>query len=59
MEKIIKCCQCGKELLGGFYNTPYGIYCSICWKKESKKTRDRALKEVLDGFANIGQKIIK
>lgn len=59
MEKVLKCGECGKELIGGFYNTPYGTYCSVCWKKKSQKTRDRALKEALNGFSNIGKLIKK
>ena len=57
MEKK-KCKQCGVDINGGFYNTPYGAYCATCWEATPKKQRNKASESALRALAELA-KIIK
>lgn len=51
MDKEIKCCKCGIVINGGHYNTPQGIYCNVCWEKETPKRRNLAIREAAGRIA--------
>jgi hypothetical protein len=36
----LKCRGCGKEIEGGHYNTPCGVYCCECWDKTPKEVKE-------------------
>ena len=57
----MKCCKCGKEIKGGYYNAPSGLYCTDCWEskpsKSRKKEEDLAMgKSLIIGLAQIMRK---
>lgn len=31
----MKCEKCGKPVKGGYYNTPYGVFCVDCWENKT------------------------
>ena len=35
----MRCCRCGKEIKGGYYNAPSGLYCPKCWESKPKQSR--------------------
>lgn len=35
----MRCCRCGKEIKGGYYNAPSGLYCPDCWERKPKQSR--------------------
>lgn len=57
--KVIHCRQCKKEIKGGFYNTPNGVYCPDCWEKKPQEVRDKALADTLKKLAIIGRNFNK
>lgn len=50
-----KCKKCGKEIQGGCYNTPEGIYCCECWEKIPKRGKKRLEHEALLRYAQVGR----
>lgn len=53
---MIKCIECGKELIDGGtrYATTHGSYCPRCWEKQDQRFKDEMLKRAmygLNGFA--------
>lgn len=56
--KVLKCCKCGSEIKGGYYNSPDGPHCCDCWEKKSKKYKDAALNDTLKGLATLGKLIL-
>ena len=57
--EIIRCKQCKKELKGGFYNTPNGIYCPDCWEKKPQEVKDKAFADRLKTLAIMGKNFTK
>lgn len=53
-DKVLRCKKCGKEIRGGFYNTPNGAYCCDCWSKTPQRIKDKALNEALKKLASVG-----
>lgn len=49
-----KCCVCGKEIKGGCYNAPSGLYCTECWEKKPKKIRKAEEKIGMAAYGLIG-----
>lgn len=39
IDTSLRCCKCGKKIVGGMYNTPRGVLCIECYDKyyHSKK----------------------
>lgn len=33
------CTACKRELHGGYYHTPYGLYCTACWEQRNGPPR--------------------
>lgn len=56
-QKVLKCCKCGSEINGGYYNSPMGPHCCDCWKKVDEKQKKAALSETLMGLAALGMRI--
>lgn len=55
MNKILKCKKCGKEIQGGFYNTPIGVYCCKCWDRVPQSKKDMAFFEAMANLAAKGK----
>ena len=55
MNKVLKCKKGGKEIQGGFYNTPIGAYCCGCWERTPQPVKDRAFLEAMEKLANDGK----
>lgn len=55
--KVLKCCKCDKEIIGGFYNTPDGAYCCECWEQTPQRVKNKTLNETLKGLAYLGRNI--
>lgn len=56
-QKVLKCCKCGSEIKGGYYNSPIGPHCCNCWEKVDKRFKNMALTETLMGLAALGKGI--
>lgn len=54
MNSPLKCKKCGKEIKGGFYNTPDGAYCCECWEKVPQQKKDKVLADALSKLAMAG-----
>lgn len=53
--KTLKCCKCGVEIKGGFFNAPSGVHCCDCWENKVPESRkNKELKQSLTELAAIG-----
>lgn len=50
----MRCCRCGKEIKGGCYNAPSGLYCPKCWESNPKQFRKEEEKLALNKGLLIG-----
>lgn len=53
-DKVLRCKKCGKEIQGGFYNTPNGAYCCECLDKIPQRTKDKAFNEAFKRLVSAG-----
>lgn len=56
-KKTITCCLCGKEIKGGFYNAPSGVYCPNCWEHKPKSERKKEEITALVHLAALGKSV--
>lgn len=49
------CCLCGKEIKGGVYNAPSGIYCPDCWERKPKQEKKKEEMIALSRLATLGK----
>ncbi|MEY8687703.1 hypothetical protein AB9N12_18595 [Bacteroides sp. AN502(2024)] len=54
-KKSITCCLCGKEIKGGMYNTPSGVYCPDCWERKPKQEKKKEEMIALSRLATLGK----
>ncbi|WAX09858.1 hypothetical protein BT681P2_00019 [Bacteroides phage BT681P2] len=56
---MIKCVECGKELIDGGtrYATPDGPYCRKCWEAKDQKFKDEMLKRAVYGLDSFARAI--
>lgn len=52
--KVLKCKQCGTEIIGGYYNTPRGAFCAECWEKVPNREKKKAVNKALKRLAVLG-----
>jgi hypothetical protein len=55
MNKVLKCKKCGKEIQSGFYNTPDGAYCCVCWERTPQAVKDAAFLKAMKKLADTGK----